>query len=282
MQLKLNSIKNKKTVFILFVLTAVLLLGVTASFANKFIPEEYDVTINYILSEADEPFEVYSEKHENGEQIIINSPIIDGYTADKENIAAVVKSNLYITVTYSCLHLNYSDAVTDIENEVNVYTCLTCGEKKNVGLDVTRGEFVFGGEAYLKGLSSSNCNEFGYQYSSGSVKSTLFINAEYTESLSKVFEKKIFDTDSQENLLCDNVIFEIDYDESVWGENAFTLRRFDSQTVVNPYILRLGRTWRIAFSLKDGSSVKTWLAKEDCPLKISPITVKVIHYEEIK
>ena len=287
MKLKLKSIKNKKTVYILFVLGAVLLLGITINLIKSINSnlDTCEVVINYDVVNADGSitrFETYRKEHLRGEHINISSPEKEGYTADREKVTAIVKSDLYITVTYSCLHLNYSDSVADIENEVNVYTCLTCGEKKNVALDVTRGEFVFGGEEYLQNLSSLQCNEFGYQYSGGTVKKDLFVKSEYAKSLNEVFEKGIFDTDSSDNLLRDNVIFEIEYDESIWGENAFTLRRSNADEVVNLYGLRLGQSWRISFSLKDDSSINKWLAKDGCPLKISPITVKVIYYEEIK
>lgn len=272
--------KSKKLFIILVVAIVILLLGSAARFTLKTLPEEYDVTINYILSEADEPFEVYSEKHENGEQIIINSPVIEGYTADKENIAAVVKSNLYITVTYNCLHVDgFTETVLNYPTSDTVgkllYECPVCSHQRTEEFTTLSRTLTFGGEALDYFTDASQVGETssdGYRLDKNRVVLMRHSAPEFDIILDEI------EIDSSVGLdEAGTVTFE--YDESVWGEDVIELRRTATDEVNTDYSIRIAEGWAVIFSFAppDRVTFVDWVLSPDCPLRTSPIEVTLTY-----
>ena len=110
--------KNKKIVIALFALAVVLLGGFTVGVLQGITPEENtcNVVIKYYTVDSygeQTLYKTYSGEHVVGEQINIKSPEIKGYKPNKTNVSAVVKSDLYLTVNYSCLHSGEFDESLD-------------------------------------------------------------------------------------------------------------------------------------------------------------------------
>lgn len=93
----------KKTFIILLcaAMALCLLIGAVSGLSKSVDQtEERSILIRYIMKGEDEPFDVYRAKHHDGEQILVTSPVVDGYQASIPVYAATIRSDVSLNVWY--------------------------------------------------------------------------------------------------------------------------------------------------------------------------------------
>ena len=354
-KLKIKPIKNKKLLIVLIVLASILLVGLLLNFSKKYVSEEmHKVTINYCFVDCNKNV-VDNKRYENefpsGEHINIPTPVEENYLPDKENIIAVVNSDLVFNVTYECaIDVNtncFEYAYTDDEHYIN-YLCNYCGAfaiKENVENHLTwhEEEIVIDNAHYLKkscfcgyytldnsdyhnlevlsiekyptssevGLYTLGCSMCSY-ISDSEEFTTLTQTVEFggeainrINSFSTSFDGYLISGNDGKlvklansvpeftflenggvhilngNTLNPKINVTLEYDESVWGENAIIFKRNINESVDTKYSVAIGNNYRVMFDIEDRSDFPTWLTwlqDENCPLAISPIRL-IVSYD---
>lgn len=82
------------------IFVALLGLGAVINLFQGTEPEQKTVVIDYIIDGQEKPFDSYSAKHEEGEQLRVVSPRVGGYEPRIAVFSARVKSDIHITVFY--------------------------------------------------------------------------------------------------------------------------------------------------------------------------------------
>lgn len=320
---KLKPIKNKKVIYILFALAAVLLLGITANLVKNIGSSDdmCEVVINYNVVDADgnsTRFDTYREEHPRGERINVVSPKKSGYTPDKQNVIAVVKSDMVFNVNYSCVHVytevaSYDDmyhftklscascgyeTITDKEehnwhnetcypDEDNYWSgymwsgCYECEWSHEYQMLERIATFTFGGDV-LTSLSISGQSANGYLVNSGKIVRLRSDVPGFDDVCSGVQDSNGYTGyfPYGDSTLNKGIKVELEYDETVWGENAIAFKYLTSEKTDSPYSISCGDSWRFIFRIEEGNVDHwDWISEpQDCPLIQSPITIKVTTY----
>lgn len=267
---------------------AVLLLGVIASFANKFTPEVHDVVIKYVLDGEEKPFKIYSETHKKGEHINIISPFRTEYKADKERVIGIVKSDLNVTVTYTRVpHIpdETCDVVLKYPTSYDVgllqRKCTVCGEFYEEEFTTLTRKVIFGGDS----AKFFNTKDRLYSESPESyvVQDNSFILLKTgCHEFDIIFDGIDFD---KEKGFGEAGTVTLEYDESVWGEDTIMFKN-GAAAAYKDFYIRFADNWRIYFKWayydpanydNPGQTFEEWLLRDDCPLKTSPITITLTY-----
>ena len=281
--------KNRKVVIILIALAVILLGGFTANSLQGIFAEgdTYNVVIKYQTLAADGSptlYKTFTEEYSEGEQINIKSPEIKGYKPNKTNVSAVVNSDLYLTVNYSCLHSGEFDESLD---EVVTYPtadsvgiikhyCDTCdGYYQEEFTSLTR-TVTFGGEE-LNNLT--RVGEFYNGYSLQNGGGILILQKEYLPELDIIFNG-IIDFDGNVGL-SDAATVTFSYDKVAWDNADIVYKANPNYPVVDgvDFSFRFGNSWRLIFGYegRDGGSLSNFVLSPDCPLKTSPLTITLTY-----
>ena len=282
--------KNKKIVIALFVLAVVLLGGFAANSLQGIFAEgdTYNVVIKYqTLAAEGSPtlYKTFTEEYSEGEQINIKSPEIKGYKPNKANVSAVVKSDLYLTVNYSCLHSGEFDESLD---EVVTYPtadtvgiikhyCDTCdGYYQEEFITLTR-TFTFGGES-VRELSAQGQVVDGYGIPSDNEKVFVLLK-DYLPELDIIFDG-LSGFDGKTGL-SDAATVTFTYDEEAWNNANLIYKKSPEIPAVADadYSFRFGNGWRIVFGFEGRSdgSLPDFIFSDDCPLITAPLTITLTY-----
>lgn len=264
-------------------------------------------------------FDTYRAEHAVGERINITSPEKEGYSPDREKISTVVKTDLIFNVNYSCEHssFTYSDmfykedghyytevcsncgygydicegshsfdcyySYPDVDNDWNGYFCVYCYcgyEYYTYPVEKT-ATFTLGGTSLL-GLTGSGTSANGYLAEAKKVVLLRSSTPQFDEVCSGVSDSNFYTGyfPYGDATLNKGIKIELEYDESVWGENAISFKYSRTDIADTPYSISCGDAWRFIFTVEDDSvsDCFEWLKSGDCPLITSPITIKVTTY----
>ena len=280
MKFKLKTIKNKKLVFILFVLSAILLLGVTFNLCKDLkTNSDCKVVINYEFVDpygVMRRFDVYSEEHAVGERIYIVSPQKEGYSPDREIIRTTVDSNMVLTVTYThshpdCLVERVVRYPTEDTDGIIRKECSKCSYYEQDEFTSLTRTLVFGGDSLNYFTSTTQIgskNSEYYEFKS----ETLILHKKGSTEFDVILDGLSFD--SSEGLPL-NAKVTLIYDEYVWGDNAVAFKRGSKDDSGTDFFIRVADNWRVIFGSQSrwGGDFDEWFVSPDCPLKTSPITI---------
>ena len=122
---------------VFLVLSLVFVLGLIANLSNQFPTDEETckITVNYRFVDCDDNVtnrNNYENVYTKGEQVNIPTPVVEGYTPDKECVKIVADTDMVFNVTYTCnSHVVqvYDPAVFDYDSEQHwaCHRCTICG-----------------------------------------------------------------------------------------------------------------------------------------------------------
>ena len=278
--------KNKKIVIALFALAVVLLGGFTVGVLQGITPEENtcNVVIKYYTVDScgeQTLYKTYSEEYAEGEQINIKSPEIKGYKPNKTNVSAVVKSDLYLTVNYSCLHSGEFDESLDevvrypTADTVGIikHYCDTCdGYYQEEFTTLTRtltfggdivGEFVAGNTTIDNYILVRDTNVF-------------VLLKDGCPEWDIIFDGVTIDNHYG---IGDGATVTVDYDKSVWNNAKIGFKQSPTDNIDTDYSIRIANNWRVmfGFELRSDGNIFDFILSDDCPLKTAPLTITVTY-----
>ena len=280
--------KNKKIVIALLALAVVLLGGFTVGVLQGIIPEENtcNVVIKYYTVDSygeQTLYKTYSEEYAEGEQINIKSPEIKGYKPNKTNVSAVVKSDLYLTVNYSCLHSGEFDESLDevvrypTADTVGIikHYCDTCDGYYQEEFTTLTRTVTFGGEI-LRGLTVRDSFDGYTLENSGQV---LVRRSNALPELDIIFNGI---THFNGNIgLGEAASVTFSYDKEAWNNDKIVYRALMSDPVDADadFSFRFGNAYRIILGYEGRTDgyLSEFIADENCPLFSAPLTITLTY-----
>ena len=278
--------KNKKIVIALFAFAVILLGGMTAGMLQGMFPEEdtYKVVIRYNVVDGNgesDLYTTYSEKHVEGELINIVSPKIEGYKPDKEKVSAIVNSDLFVTVNYTCAgHIfeEADDVVLKYPTSESVgilqHTCTVCNAFYTEQFTTLSRTIVFGGDV-VERITRTDMIADNYILKGDNIMLFILFKEgvpEWDIILNGV------DIDTTYGIGVGATVT-IDYDKEAWNNATIGFKQGDYDRIDTDYSIRIAKNWRINFGFEarlDGNVVD-FILSDDCPLKTAPLTITLTY-----
>jgi len=288
-KIKIKLPKNKKVIYALFALAAVLLLGLTLNMINNIVPQEdtCEVVIRYNKLDSDgvsTTFDTFRKEYPKGERINIASPDEKCYVPDREKVSIVVKSDIVITITYEFKGHTADEALDTVikyptSEEVGILErhCAKCKEVYREDFTTLTRTVVFGGEV-LKAFENVSQVVEGYDFETETNK-ILILNKDFVPELDIIFDGiEGFDGKSG---LGEAATVTFDYDKEIWN-GAEVVYKADPAlpTVENAdFSFRFGNGWRIVFGFEGRFEgvLSEFIIDDNCPLIHSPLTITLTY-----
>ncbi|MBQ7294263.1 MAG: hypothetical protein IJW79_11055 [Clostridia bacterium] len=161
--------------------------------------------------------------------------------------------------------------------------CTDCEYHKDEPYKKASYSMTFGGEAFISNLNGDvDYDDGGGSDGCGSHSgyNILFADVSIASEFDVLFENGFVRFGEADLLIADNaeISCTVEYDESVWGENAISVRPKNYSSVSTDYYIRIGQTWRVIFGSPSVTIVdRDWYNSPTCPLLTSPITVTLTY-----
>lgn len=238
-----------------------------AAIANN----DYYITVRYICQHVD---------------TITEEGYADTYHYERKRCDICGVELLYEETEHNYIESVINEAVYDgtqwIDGTLRI-ECSDCEYQKDEPYKKASYSMTFGGEELISNITGDVDYDDGGGtdgYGSHSGYNILFADAFNVPEFDLLFDNGFVKFGEADLLIADNaeISCTIEYDESVWGENAVSVRPKNYSSVSTDYYIRIGQTWRVIFGSKFVTVVdREWYNSPDCPLLTAPITVTLTY-----
>ncbi len=311
---------NTKTILSLVgvVLALVAIFGLVAVLfeSEQDSGETYRVIIRYETLDKNGNatlFKTYEKEHEAGEQVVIKAPEKKGYAPEKEQLATVVDSDIYMTVQYRCTHATFSATRwVNTENSHTSYrlcatchaevsnkataahafgiktvhsyptpeaegeyteTCAVCNYEHTVSFTKITQKVTFGGEELRAFKGQIGTGTQGKYYM---MERGLVLWKQHAPELDCIFDG--VEVDSANGIIGKGLSVSLDYDENIWGAAAPVFLDHIEYSNHGYSYIRFGDNYRVVYYHDQAADAfSTFLSRDDCPLITAPIEITITY-----
>ena len=231
---------------------------------------DYNITVKYICQHV---------------ETTIETGYTDTYHWERKNCDSCGAELLYEEAEHTIIETVVNEAVYDGIQWVDGLLCKTCSNCEYYKEEAYRKasfSMVFGGEALISNLSGDiNYDDGGADgYGTHSGYNIIFADASVASVFDVLFNNGLVTFGNGDFLISENanITCTLEYDESVWGENAISVRPKNYIPVSTDYYIRIGQNWRVIFGSPSITVVDSaWYNSPTCPLLTAPITLTLTY-----